>query len=171
MPTVRFLWEGSEGCGEGFPYLGIVGEGDFRATLAKYREEQGSRAGEFGGLRFDPSDEEVRGFLGILMGPFGIVLMLWGCSEGEAGRVDKERGLLPVSALSQCEECEGGLLEQLEEEMKRWGWSRMWWGWRRCGWMPRASRGCSWKASELCMLEGRKKGSALFIREGLMYRE
>ena len=37
--------------------------------------------------------------------------------------------------------------------------------------MPRARRGCSWKASELCVLLGRKRGVALFIREGLMYRE
>ena len=51
------------------PLKGLVGEGDYRGALREYREGLGSRAAEFGGLRFDPFDEEVRGVLGCWMGP------------------------------------------------------------------------------------------------------
>ena len=53
------------GCmGGALPFVGMVGEGEFRGALREYREGLGSRAAEFEGLRFDPFDEEVRGALG-----------------------------------------------------------------------------------------------------------
>ena len=54
------------GClGGALPFLGIVGEGDFRVALRENREGLGSRAADFEGLRFDPFDDEVRGSLGV----------------------------------------------------------------------------------------------------------
>ena len=50
------------------PFVGLVGEGEFRGALREYREGLGSRAGEFVGLRLDPYDEETRGVLGGLDG-------------------------------------------------------------------------------------------------------
>ena len=50
------------------------------------------------------------------MGLFRIGLC-WGDAVGEAGGVDKERGLLPVPAHSQSEECEGGLLGAGDEKV------------------------------------------------------
>ena len=62
------------GCmGRALPFVGLVGEGEFRGALREYREGLGSRAGEFEGLRFDPFDEEVRGALG------GLDATLRGC--------------------------------------------------------------------------------------------
>ena len=50
------------GCVAGaLPFVGIVGEGDYRGALREYREGVGSRAGDFRGARFDPFDEETRG--------------------------------------------------------------------------------------------------------------
>ena len=58
------------GCTEGaLPFVGLLGEGEYRGALREYREGLGSRAAEFGGLWFDPFDEEVRGVLGCWMGP------------------------------------------------------------------------------------------------------
>ena len=141
-------------CLGGASLCGDRGGVGFQGHLSQILGGAGLEGWRVQGLRFDSSDEEVRGFLGILMGPFGIVLMLWECSEGEAGRVDKERRLLPVSALSQCEECKGGLLGAAGGGDEKVGVVLDVW---RCGWMPRARRGCSWKASELCMLQGRKR--------------
>ena len=76
MPTLRVVW----GCGEGswggkggvwcagclggvLPFVGLVGQGEYRGALREYREGLGSRAGEFEGLRFDPFDDVVRGAL------------------------------------------------------------------------------------------------------------
>ena len=75
---------------------------------------------------------------------------------GEAGGVDKERGLLPVPAHSQSEECEGGLLGAGDEKVG------MVWDVVGMGVVGRLRS---------CVLQGRKRGVALFIREGLMYRE
>ena len=50
------------------PFVGLVGEGEFRGALREYREGLGSRAGEFEGLRFDPFDDEVRAALAGLDG-------------------------------------------------------------------------------------------------------
>ena len=55
------------------PFVGLVGEGDFRGALKEYREGLGSRASQFEGLRLDPYDEEVRGALG------GAGMALGGC--------------------------------------------------------------------------------------------
>ena len=53
------------GCiGGALPFVGLLGEGEYRGALREYREGLGSRAAEFEGLRFDPFDEEVRGVLG-----------------------------------------------------------------------------------------------------------
>ena len=46
------------------PFVGLLGESEFRGALREYREGLGSRAGDFEGLRFDPFDDEVRGALG-----------------------------------------------------------------------------------------------------------
>ena len=63
------------GClGEALPFVGLVGEGEYRGALREYRAGLGSRAGEFQGLRFDPYDEEVRAALG------GLDATLRGCS-------------------------------------------------------------------------------------------
>ena len=45
-----------------------------------------------------------------------------------------------------------GLLELLEDEMKRWGWSGMWWGWREGGVVGRL-RSC------VCFKEGKGSGA------------
>ena len=55
--------------GGALPFVGILGDGDFRGALREYREGLGSRAADFEGLRFDPFDDEVREVLGVLMGP------------------------------------------------------------------------------------------------------
>ena len=47
--------------GGALPFVGIVGEGDYRGALREYREGLASRAGEFLGLRFDPFDGEIGG--------------------------------------------------------------------------------------------------------------
>ena len=62
------------GCMGGvLPFVGLVGEGEFRGALREYREGLGSRAGDFEGLRFDPFDDDVRGALG------GLDATLRGC--------------------------------------------------------------------------------------------
>ena len=63
------------GCmGRALPFVGLVGEGEFRGALREYREGLGSRAAEFEGLRFDPFDDEVRGAL------VGLDYTLRGCA-------------------------------------------------------------------------------------------
>ena len=74
------------GCtGEALPFVGLVGQGEFRGALREYREGLGSRAGEFEGLRFAPFDEEVRGALG------GLDATLRGCAYvgGDEGGMTK----------------------------------------------------------------------------------
>ena len=45
------------GCvGGALPFVGILGEGEYRGALREYREGLGSRAAEFEGLRLDPYD-------------------------------------------------------------------------------------------------------------------
>ena len=60
--------------GGALPFVGLVGEGEYRGALREYREGLGSRAAEFQGLRFDPFDDDVRGALG------GLDSTLRGCS-------------------------------------------------------------------------------------------
>ena len=70
------------GCmGGALPFVGLVGEGDYRGALREYREGLGSRAGEFGGLRFDPFDDGVREALAGLDGA------LRGCAYLGGGEV------------------------------------------------------------------------------------
>ena len=58
------------GCLAGaLPFVGVVGEGEYRGALREYREGLGCRAADFEGLRFDPFDDEVRGALGGWMLP------------------------------------------------------------------------------------------------------
>ena len=48
------------GCtGGALPFVGLVGQGEFRGALREYREGLGSRAAEFEGLRFDPFGDEA----------------------------------------------------------------------------------------------------------------
>ena len=46
------------------PFAGIVTEGDFKVALREYREGIMSGVGDFGGLRLDPYDEDMRAALG-----------------------------------------------------------------------------------------------------------
>ena len=70
------------GClGGALPFVGLVGEGDFRAALREYREGLDSWADGFEGLRFDPFDDEVRGALGGLDGA------VQGCGYVNGGRL------------------------------------------------------------------------------------
>ena len=111
------------GClGGALPFLGIVGEGDFRVALREYREGLGSRAGDFEGLRFDPFDDEVRGVLGRVDGT------LRGCGyrggDEVAGRLAgfaKGGGCSLSLLFHNIRSAKGGGLEMLEAEVRRWG--------------------------------------------------
>ena len=83
--------------GGALPFVGLVGEGEFRGALREYREGLGSRAAEFEGLRFDPFDDDVRGALG------GLDTTLRGCAYvggdevgGRLREVAREGGVCPV---------------------------------------------------------------------------
>ena len=53
------------GCMSGaLPFVGLVSGGEFGGALREFREGLGSGAADFGGLRFNPYDDEVRGALG-----------------------------------------------------------------------------------------------------------
>ena len=53
------------GCvGDALPFVGLIGEGEYRGALREYQEGLGSRAAEFQGLRLDPYGDEMRGALG-----------------------------------------------------------------------------------------------------------
>ena len=107
--------------GGALPFVGLVGEGDFRGALREYREGLGSRAAEFEGLRFDPFDEEVRGVLGGLDGA------LRGCSyvggdevSGCLRGVAKEGGCSLSLLFHNVRSAKGPGLELLETEIRRW---------------------------------------------------
>ena len=73
---------------DALPFVGLNGEGEFKAALREYREGLGSRARQFEGLRLDPYDEEVRRALG------GAGMALGGCSYTEGDEVvGKLKGL------------------------------------------------------------------------------
>ena len=97
------------GCiGGALPFVGLVGEGEFRGALREYREGLGSRAGDFEGLRFDPFDGEVRAALG------GLDATLRGCAYvggdevgGRLRGVAREGGVFPFPAVPQHKEHQG----------------------------------------------------------------
>ena len=108
--------------GEALPFVGLVGEGEYRGALREYRVGLGSRAGEFQGLRFDPYDEEVRAALG------GLDATLRGCSYMGGDEVGgRLRGLARDGGCSlsllfhNVRSAKGPGMELLEAEVRRWG--------------------------------------------------
>ena len=164
------------GCTVGaLPFVGMVGEGEFRGALREYREGLGSRAAEFEGLRFDPFDEEVRGALG------GLDATLRGCGyvggDGVGGRlreVAKEGGCALSLLCHNVRSARGPGLELLEAEMRRWGVQ-----WDVVGltetWLDTESeKGMAVRGyGVVCASRKRKAGGgvALMLRDGLTYRE
>ena len=64
------------GCiGGALPFVGLVGEGEFRGALREYREGLGSRAADFGGSGLTPLTRRSGGPLRGWMGPSGGVHM------------------------------------------------------------------------------------------------
>ena len=108
--------------GGALPFVGLVGEGEFRGALREYREGLGSRAGEFRGLRFDPYDNDVRGVLG------GLGPALAGCDYRAGDEVGgRVRGLAKDGGCSlsllfhNIRSAKGPGMELLEAELRRWG--------------------------------------------------
>ena len=83
---MRDAWGGA------LPFVGIVGEGDYRGALREYREGLGSRAGDFMGVRFDPFEEEVRGALAGVDGALRGCAYMGGMRSGVASEGWQGRG-------------------------------------------------------------------------------
>ena len=164
------------GClGGALPFVGLVGEGDFRGALREYREGLGSRAGDFAGLRLDPYDDEMRRVLGGLDGA------LRGCAYVEGNGVGgklrdlaKEGGCALSLMFHNIRSAKGPGLELLEAEVRRWGVQ-----WDVVGlaetWLDAESEKAAVMKGYRSLCASRKAkgggGVALFIRDGLTYRE
>ena len=161
--------------GGALPFVGLVGEGEFRGALREYREGLGSRAGEFEGLRFDPFDEGVRAALG------GLDAALRGCAyvggDGVGGRlrrVAREGGCALSLLFHNVRSARGPGMELLEAEMRRWAVQ-----WDVVGlaetWLDGESeKGLSVRGyGAVCASRKNKAGGgvALLLRDGLAYRE
>ena len=161
--------------GDALPFVGLVGEGEYRGALREYREGLGSRAAEFQDLRLDPYDEEMRAALG------GAGAALGGCAytggDGLAGRLKgmaKGGGCSLSLLFHNVRSAKGPGLELLEAELRRWTVQ-----WDVVGlaetWLDAESeKGVSVEGyGVICASRKVRKGGgvALLIREGLTYRE
>ena len=129
--VVRVRGVGREGVwcsdclGGALPFVGLVGEGEFRGALREYREGLGSRAAEFSGLRFDPFDDEVRGALAGLDGALrGCAYVGGGEVGGRLRDVAKDGGCSLSLLCHNIRSAKGPGMEMLEAEMR--GWSVPW---------------------------------------------
>ena len=161
--------------GGALPFVGLVGQGEFRGALREYRQGLGSRAGEFEGLRFDPYDEGVRAALG------GLDATLKGCAyvggDGVGGRlrgVAREGGCALLLLFHNVRSAKGPGMELFEAELRRWAVQ-----WDVVGlaetWLdPESEKGLSVGGyGVVCASRSVKTGGgvALLLRDGLTYRE
>ena len=104
------------------PFVGIVGEGDFRGALREYREGLGSRAADLMGLRFDPFDREVGAVLKEVDTTLRGCAYLGGDEVGGHLRQRAKGGGCALSLLfHNIRSAKGPGMELLEAEIKRWG--------------------------------------------------
>ena len=160
---------------DALPFVGLVGEGEFKGALREYREGLGSRAHQFEGLRFDPYDEEVRRALG------GAGMALGGCSYTEGDEVvGKLKGLAKTGGCGlslmflNIRSAKGPGLELLQVELRRWGvqWDVM--GLAETWLDAESEKSLVIQGySAICASRKRKGGGgvAVLVRDGLTYRE
>ena len=164
------------GCmGDALPFVGILGEGDFKGALQEYRVGLGSRAADLMGLRFDPFDSETGAVLREVDSTLRGCAYLGGDEVGGRLRdVAREGGCALSLLFHNIRSAKGPGLELLEAEMRRWSVQ-----WDVVGlaetWLDEESeKTVAVEGYELvCASRSRGKGGgvALLVRDGLTYRE
>ena len=157
------------------PFAGIVSEGEFKLALREYREGLLSGVGDFGGLRLDPYDEDLREALG------GMDLTLKRCSYlggseigGSLRKFAKDGGCSLSILFHNIRSAKGPGIELLEAEMRTAGVP-----WDVVGlaetWLDEQSeKALSLKGFvSICASRKGKTGGgvAVLLREELTYRE